>query len=285
MVEYRQVEGFSAYRMGSDGSIWKRKKDDALVDSKNFGEWNRLNKYTQRSVMVVGDDGVNKNYLVSHLILFAFVGIPTETMICSYRNRKEDDCSAENLLWRTPEEKKNERLFLGINSRKEKENRRIKTMKQKTTKEKSTSNKSGMPSKISDRQALEIRKRVSMAETYCDLAKEYGVSISAIRSIAVGKTFKQVGGLREPVRKRKESHLRTKPRENRVKIEDSHVIKIRELALQGLSFTSLSILYGLNKKEIADIATGKTFSHVTGEIHPGYRTLNKKAMGNADARD
>ena len=172
MVEYRQVDGFSAYRMGSDGSVWKRKKDDALVDSKNFGEWKRLNKYTQRSVMVVGDDGVNKNYLVSHLILFAFVGIPTETMICSYRNRKEDDFSAENLLWRTPEEKKKERLFLGIARVGEK----------------------APNAKLSDSQAYKIRKRASMGENHKSLANEYNVSQSAIRKIVFGMSFKHVAG-------------------------------------------------------------------------------------------
>jgi hypothetical protein len=108
MVEYRPIEGFPAYRVGSDGSVW------SCVQHRAAG-WYRLKFHTDKKgyarVFLVPS---NRRYYVHRLVLEAFVGPCPDGMECRhFPDRNPSNNNLSNLQWGTPVENQSDTLFHG----------------------------------------------------------------------------------------------------------------------------------------------------------------------------
>lgn len=105
-VEYRDIPGFTGYRVGSDGSIWsmKSRKDP---NATRAGNWQRLKLTQRKSGYITACFRIGKkNYVryVHHLVLEAFVGPRPDGMECCHGIGGASDNSVENLRWGTKAE-------------------------------------------------------------------------------------------------------------------------------------------------------------------------------------
>lgn len=120
-VEYRDVEGFPGYRVGSDGTLWSCKKREPERNPctgnirkmrwTNDGEWRRIGgspgpkKY--RRTVLCDPQGKRVNRFIHNLVCEAFHGPRpghwTEWHAC-HTNGDPLDNRAKNLRWATPRE-------------------------------------------------------------------------------------------------------------------------------------------------------------------------------------
>lgn len=113
-VEYRDIEGFPGYRVGSDGSVWSCRRFGAqggLCDqwrqmAKNFGCNRRIHVQLYR-------DTIRHGFLVHALVLTAFVGPRPDGMECCHNNGDAFDNRVNNLRWDTPKSNQADRLIHG----------------------------------------------------------------------------------------------------------------------------------------------------------------------------
>lgn len=106
-VEYREVPGFSGYRVGSDGSVWSclrgctwRRLRHRQSTSKNT---RRCKKGTYISAML-SRDSVQHNRLVHVLVLEAFVGPRPEGQEARHLDGDPTNNRLNNLAWGTRSE-------------------------------------------------------------------------------------------------------------------------------------------------------------------------------------
>lgn len=108
-VEYRSIAGFTAYRVGDDGSVWSMWK---LVGARGTrhrvlsSNWRKL-KANQTSgyprVSLIGDDGKRRDRDVHILVLTTFVGTrPERGMQARHLDDVPTNNKLENLCWGTP---------------------------------------------------------------------------------------------------------------------------------------------------------------------------------------
>lgn len=101
-VEYRDVDGFPGYRVGSDGSIWSCR---AIGRKPGVtGEWRRLTQATDeigRQNIRLCRDGLVINRRVHRLVLCAFVGPCPVGMECCHNDGNPRNNTVENLRWDT----------------------------------------------------------------------------------------------------------------------------------------------------------------------------------------
>lgn len=102
MIQWRPIEGFPGYRVGSDGSVWSQKNGRwGFRDS-----WRRLSTHTTKSghkrlVLSRRDPPAVEGFFVHHLVLVAFRGPAPEGQECCHRNGRAGDNRLENLRWGT----------------------------------------------------------------------------------------------------------------------------------------------------------------------------------------
>ncbi len=93
IIEYRQIEEYPNYMVGSDGSVW----------SDHSGQWKRLacgGRKTYLGVVLCNKHG-QKYYRVHILILTAFVGPRPICMQARHLNGNCRDNESSNLVWGT----------------------------------------------------------------------------------------------------------------------------------------------------------------------------------------
>jgi len=94
-IEYREIPGFIGYRVGSDGSLWSRRRKLAwrrLHPGRSNGHYvARLRRWTGKFVPVP----------VHHLVLGVFVGPRPEGTVACHNNGDGYDNRVENLRWDT----------------------------------------------------------------------------------------------------------------------------------------------------------------------------------------
>lgn len=119
-VEYRDIEGFPGYRVGSDGSVWSRRPKNGKGP---FVKWrikkpNIINKHGHRRVdLFRGKDERFLRY-VHRLVLEAFVGPCPKGMECRhFPDRSPSNNSIENLSWSTHKENASDMGFHGTSLR------------------------------------------------------------------------------------------------------------------------------------------------------------------------
>src|SRR5205823_107785 len=94
--EYREIPGFPGYRVGSDGSLWSRRRKP---------QWRRLHPGRSRGHYVAGGlrkwTGKITAVPVHCLVLQAFVGAPPEGAVACHNNGNGYDNRVVNLRWDT----------------------------------------------------------------------------------------------------------------------------------------------------------------------------------------
>lgn len=117
-VRYRGVTGFTAYRVGSDGSLWScwvrgRYKHPGTVWRRLGGSLAHGHPFTR----LHGTDGSYRAAYIHCLILEAFVGPCPSGMECRHLNGLPRDNRLENLIWGTPRENQADRVRHGTSNR------------------------------------------------------------------------------------------------------------------------------------------------------------------------
>ncbi len=104
-TSYHELTEFPGYRVGSDGSVWSKRRQYSR--GKLVMGWHRLKLSTRKTGYVTACFRVGpKNYVryVHHLVLEAFVGPCPEGMECCHGPGGASDNGVENVRWGTPEE-------------------------------------------------------------------------------------------------------------------------------------------------------------------------------------
>lgn len=121
-------------------------------------------------VNLTAADGNVRMFRVHHLVLLAFVGPSPEGTECRHRNGIKTDNRADNLLWGTPLENRQDNHDLGVYERGERHTQ----------------------AKLVEADVRAIRVRRANGESLKALAAEYGVKESNICSIAKRRSWKHV---------------------------------------------------------------------------------------------
>ena len=101
-VEYRLVDGFPDYCVGTDGSVWSCKNHRKL----GHIVWKRLRPGNRNgySVVLLGDGLKKKPFAVHSLVLSAFVGpCPKGFEACHHPDENKRNNNLSNLRWGTHE--------------------------------------------------------------------------------------------------------------------------------------------------------------------------------------
>lgn len=113
-VVYRPVQGFPAYRVGDDGSVWTCwEKIDPNINGRCRGAlyaqgtaWRellpRFNRTGYRRVMLFLGDGTRVARAVHLLVLEEFIGPRPAGMVACHANDIKADNHLTNLRWDTP---------------------------------------------------------------------------------------------------------------------------------------------------------------------------------------
>lgn len=118
-AEYREIDGFTGYRVGDDGTVWSRWSDHGNKEGKpvltdqwklkvaNAGEYGHL-------TVSLYQDGKRFPKLVHRLVLEAFVGPCPEGMeACHFPDPNPGNNRLDNLKWGTPKENAEHRAIHG----------------------------------------------------------------------------------------------------------------------------------------------------------------------------
>jgi len=104
MIEYKILSEWSAYRVGSDGSIWSRWKIGARRNA-GYGEWRVLRtpigNHGYRHVHLHDGSGRSQTLTVPPLVCEAFHGLSLKDMEVRHLNGNQIDDRADNLQWGT----------------------------------------------------------------------------------------------------------------------------------------------------------------------------------------
>lgn len=178
-VEYREIEGFPGYRVGNDGSVWSRHARGRMKGHSMEGErltsvWRRLRvpptgkgKYPTANLQ---RDGVAIAAAVHRLILAAFVGPCPAGFVCRHRDGDSTNNRLENLTWGTPKQNEADKKIHGTQPMGD----------------------GHYKSKLTAAKVKELRRRHASGERVCSLAREAGVTSSAISMAISGRSWAHV---------------------------------------------------------------------------------------------
>lgn len=169
-VEYRQIDGFPGYRVGSDGTVWSRMRWGGREADVLCGDWRQL-KLDQRKYghqyVTLRNESVRARFQVHHLVLQAFIGPRPHGLEGCHEDGNASNNSAGNLRWGTHksnmEDRSRHRTLSG-----ERHGRAV----------------------INQEQADAIRKRWQAGEKVAALAREFGISESQGHRVAKGQQWK-----------------------------------------------------------------------------------------------
>lgn len=121
-VEYRSIENYPGYRVGSDGTIWSQWKSCCLGKFIT-DKWKKLKTPPSAKgyprVNLATPERKQSTFFVHKLVLCAFVGPKPSGMECRHLNGIKTDCSVGNLSWGTPSENYEDNRRLGAYSNKQ----------------------------------------------------------------------------------------------------------------------------------------------------------------------
>ncbi len=179
-VEYRAVEGYPGYRVGSDGTIWSRLKRLGRRPSFLGTEWVQLHPTRSAGYrrLPLYHDGTHRSFTLHSLILNAFVGPCPEGMEGCHNNGNADDCSVSNLRWDTHKNNHADKILHG------------------TIQEGMRNTKA----KLTDADVIRIRERVAAGEEGKLIAEEYGVRQPTVSALWLRKTWRHLPGGKGEVR-------------------------------------------------------------------------------------
>jgi len=176
-TEYRLVEGFPAYRVGSDGSFWSRWQrmgiaGKAGLQSVLTDEWTQLFPANEPDgyIRVILCPGRKRRWL-HHLVLEAFVGPCPPGLECCHNDGNTWNNAASNLRWDTKKSNQADRVCHGTSCRGEGHKR----------------------SKLTEQQVREIRRQsAEVGTSAARLGKKYSMTGTAILNILHRRTWKHI---------------------------------------------------------------------------------------------
>lgn len=171
-IQFRDVDGFPGYKVGSDGSVWSCRPGNGKGGLRS--EYRQMQPRPDRAGYFYAHfrGASNKNVAVHALVLNAFVGPCPEGMQCRHF---PDDCKANNnlsnLQWGTPSANQRDRQFHGTDNSGERHG----------------------ASMFTESQVLEIRELVRSGKcTQAYLVRKYKCSKSCISCIILRKSWKHI---------------------------------------------------------------------------------------------
>lgn len=106
--------------------------------------------------------------------------------------------------------------------------------------------------KITEKDAVDIREAAVSGVSYRVLGGRYGLNRSTLHSIVHHKTWKHVGGPKPS----------GKMLQNKAKLSEEEVRKIRYLYSEGIPLVRLCEMFGVTSGTIHPLVKGKTWKHV-----------------------
>lgn len=168
-TEYRELPGLLGYRVGSDGTVWSRRKRGGNSAGHFYDFWRQLKPGRDRDgYLQVNVGGLMRK--VHRLVLEAFVGPRIGRLECRHLNGIKDDNRLPNLAWGSTAENGADKVSHSSQARGE------------------TCGKS----KLNDSVVLEIRRRVAAGESQTNVAMSAGTTLSNVSSIVHRKTWKHL---------------------------------------------------------------------------------------------
>jgi hypothetical protein len=167
-VDYRAIDGYPYYRVGSDGSVWSRKRGRGIVD-----EWRQLRQNAlasgHKAISLVNEHG-GKKLLVHRLVLRAFVGEPPPKHEALHGDGNPANNRLSNLRWGTRAENMQDAIRHG----------RVKH------------GSAHYRSKLTEEAVRGIKRDIAAGVGRHKIAYRYGVAVATIQDIAWGITWKHV---------------------------------------------------------------------------------------------
>ena len=170
-TEYRPIQGYPGYRVGSDGSVWSNRSRGA---GKTGGDWRRMSDKPKADgrvyVNLYGDGGV-KRFLSYTLVLTAFVGPRPKGMEGCHNNGIPADNRLSNLRWDTKKGNMADMVLHGTHNRGERH----------------------VAAKLSESDVIEIKKLLREGVmTQKEIGEIYGLCRGTVSSIHRGRKWKHV---------------------------------------------------------------------------------------------
>jgi len=169
-VEYREIDGFPGYRVGSDGTIWSKR----LSGGRIAREWRQMTGGFDRNgyrKVTLCNSGSQVCWRVSRIVIVAFHGPAPAGMECCHRNGDKTDDRAENLRWGTHCDNIRDKLIHGTHQ----------------------IGNSHPTRKLTESQVVEIRRRwAAGGVTQFQLAAEFGVKNVTICAVVTRRNWRHV---------------------------------------------------------------------------------------------
>lgn len=170
-VEYRDISGFSGYRIGNDGSVWSRRSRNGRGLTNT---WRRKKCCPDDSghLRVILMLDAKLHYVSAHrLVLEAFVGPCPDGMEACHNGGNPANNHISNLRWDTPRSNQADRVLHGTDSRGERNGR----------------------AKLTNIDVQAIRTAAAYGKVNKNaLGRKYGVSGVLIGLILRGKNWKHI---------------------------------------------------------------------------------------------
>lgn len=167
-IKYQVLDGFSKYRIGSDGSIWSfhRKKPKKLaIGSKT--------KSPYIGLILIGDDGNQYATRVHLVILEVFCGPAPKGLCARHLNGNKRDNRLKNLRWGTYKQNTQDRW---------KHNTMLIGERHQN-------------SLLTEEQVIEARKKWKYGDSLNDIALYFCVARNTIHKAIIGRTWGHVPGV------------------------------------------------------------------------------------------
>lgn len=129
-----------------------------------------------------------------------------------------------------------------------------------------------MRAKLTDEQVAEIRERGARGERSAALAREFGVDGSSVARILSGATYRIAPGPTRPAgtpRTREQIAVATADGRERIRaLTDDEAREIRELIAGGVGVCEIARVWGIDRRTVSRIASGRNYSSAGGPTRP-----------------
>lgn len=169
-VQLKTIDRFPGYRFGDDGSVWSEWRSGGYRGNYfRSGVWVQLKPTAFRhGYMYLTLCG--KKHTVHRLILEAFVGTCPDGMEACHNNGDRSDNRIVNLRWDTRKNNHRDKKKHGTQQVGER----------------------GSNAKLTDKEALEIRRLRKNGMKQGEIAKMFGISQSSVSSIILRRTHRHI---------------------------------------------------------------------------------------------
>lgn len=237
-VSYRPIVGFSGFRVGDDGSVWRLWPGNKRKRTPDY--WRKLQGTFSAGCLHVslkGERGTTTR-TVAALVLRAFVG--PKPLGCAPFHFPDTDlknCALNNLRWMP------------------RGSRKIGSACQPQPK-----GEASPLARLTNDQARKALRMISEGFSQKEIAEKFGVGQGAICNLARGKSGYDVGDVSRSGRARADQRGEMNARS---KLREEDVRSIREDRRAGLTLREISRKYGVGKSVASAVASGKSWKHVS----------------------